>query len=390
MAKRDGDDTNHDVWRWTADGAMRDLGCLIFSRGATPEQMIAAYGLDPGTARLVPPAELSEAVPYPVAYGSSEVIRAGRIGEWAFVIDESLLANTLTVHAHDVAGHLPEGTEGAQVLWTGPEGRLSYWTGDGDRCRFDPELDELEEFLRRAGADPGLAGRVDFEDFETPVQIRLLELLTLAERAFGLSLDEARLRGNEWISAPPLPLLRGLKAPPSPEWPDRAFIPEDQVISLLLRKATDAEVRAMLGPRLRFLLAETGLADDEDLVDATEAALNGQPPPVGDDTPAGRAVRRLELDSYNTHHDNYRPRTAEERQRRGKRRDSMFVLDPLLAGRYRLALSQLLRRSREPTWREEALEALADVRARVTDDELAQAEAAQRQGERWRQHPPRG
>jgi hypothetical protein len=149
--------------------------------------LIAAYGLDPATAWMVPPADPAEAVRYPVSYEEGQVIRAGRHGDWAFVIDDLLLENTLGMHFFDVTAHLPEGTEGALVKWTEPEGRMVYWGADGDPVEFDPEADDPADFLERAGADPGLASEVDFEDLDdpTPVHIQFLDLLTLATRVRG-------------------------------------------------------------------------------------------------------------------------------------------------------------------------------------------------------------
>jgi hypothetical protein len=39
---------------------------LIFARGVTPERMIGAFGLDPGSARLVPEDRLDDELPFPV------------------------------------------------------------------------------------------------------------------------------------------------------------------------------------------------------------------------------------------------------------------------------------------------------------------------------------
>jgi hypothetical protein len=87
-------------WDWVLSGGMADGGCLIFARHASPEQMIEAFGMDPGAARLLPPERAGEAIRYPVFdYGKGEVtapvVWAGRVGEWTFAIDEFFLANSL-------------------------------------------------------------------------------------------------------------------------------------------------------------------------------------------------------------------------------------------------------------------------------------------------------
>jgi hypothetical protein len=172
-----------DDWEWVLRGGMAECGCLIFARHASPEQMIAAFGLDPGTARLLPSERAGEVIGYPVSgYGKAEVtapvVCAGRSGEWAFAIDEFILSRELAVKGHHVPLHLPAGTETAVVTWTPAISTVEYWADGQQRASFDLDLDDPELFLGQAGLDVEIAGQVDFR---TPgALVAALRMLTLA------------------------------------------------------------------------------------------------------------------------------------------------------------------------------------------------------------------
>jgi hypothetical protein len=176
-------ESHGDDWGWVLRGGMEVCGCLIFARHASPEQMIAAFGLDPGTARLLPPERAGEAVGYPVSgYGKARVtapvVCAGRSGEWAFAIDEFILSNELAVKGHRVPLHLPAGTETAVVTWTPTISTAEYWADGQQRAFFDLDLDDPELFLGQAGLDVDIAGQVDFNTPES--HVAALRMLTLA------------------------------------------------------------------------------------------------------------------------------------------------------------------------------------------------------------------
>src|SRR5260370_30891989 len=66
----------------------------MFARGASPEQVMEAFGMVPGAAQLLPadPEDIFESLPYPMDDTFPPVhpwIRVGKEGEWAFAIDES-------------------------------------------------------------------------------------------------------------------------------------------------------------------------------------------------------------------------------------------------------------------------------------------------------------
>lgn len=172
-----------DSWAWIHGICPEEVGCLIFVRGATPEQMIAAFGLDPGTARLLPRDDLEGAFRYPVLSSDGQIvcpiIAAGRDGDWAFAIDQVLMANDLSLD-------LPAGTEGVMIQWTQTIDMVHYWPGNGNGASFEPGMDDAELFLAQAGLDVDLADQVDIEDAEYPY----LAALEMLSRATGLQLSE--------------------------------------------------------------------------------------------------------------------------------------------------------------------------------------------------------
>jgi hypothetical protein len=90
----------------------------------------------------VPPGQADTAIRYPAAFEEGQVIRVGRHGEWAFVIDEFLQANTLGMAGHDVASRLPDDGEGALVQWTpNTDCLVHYWSGE-TTASFDTDLDD--------------------------------------------------------------------------------------------------------------------------------------------------------------------------------------------------------------------------------------------------------
>ena len=183
MADNDGR-RDEGAWDWILRSGGGDiLGCLVFARGVAPERLLEAYGMEQGAGQLLSADAAAAAFRFPVHDENgnviSPVVKAGRSGEWAFVIDEKFLANWLAMHGHHVARHLPPGTETVIVDWTAkPTYNVEYWVDGYRRASFDPQLDDPELFLGRAGLDVEVAERVDFG---TPYpMLAALEMLTLA------------------------------------------------------------------------------------------------------------------------------------------------------------------------------------------------------------------
>jgi hypothetical protein len=180
-------------WTWIHRVCPPEGCCLVFARGITAEQMIAAYSLDPGSARLLSQDRKSEAFEHPIMDGQGQVecpvIATGRGGEWAFAIDDGFLALNLATKGQGLA--LPEGTEGALVRWTGTIDTVEYWSGYGLSASFEPGMDDPEMFLGEAGLDVEVADQVDFDEAERPY-LAALDMLTLA---IGLQLSEEIVTG---------------------------------------------------------------------------------------------------------------------------------------------------------------------------------------------------
>jgi len=108
-------------WDWTQEGALEIGGTLMFARGSTPDQVIEAFGMDPGAARLLPASRVSEAVRLP-AWDEITLevlhpwIRAGQTGEWAFAVDESSAG--YGGYEEQAARALSHGREVAWFSWT--------------------------------------------------------------------------------------------------------------------------------------------------------------------------------------------------------------------------------------------------------------------------------
>jgi len=80
-------------WDWVGETAWEVGGSLMFARGATPEQVMEAFGMVPAEARLLVLSDVQAALLYEVFDDAYQVIhpwiRVGTTGEWAFAIDES-------------------------------------------------------------------------------------------------------------------------------------------------------------------------------------------------------------------------------------------------------------------------------------------------------------
>ncbi|MCP9213386.1 DUF6461 domain-containing protein [Streptomyces sp. NEAU-Y11] len=69
-----------DAWQWATDPRTPTF-CITFTRGATPQDVIAAYGADPTQATVLTPAQAIEAFP---AGTAGTVLRVGALGRWSF------------------------------------------------------------------------------------------------------------------------------------------------------------------------------------------------------------------------------------------------------------------------------------------------------------------
>ena len=136
-------------WRWLKGWRYELMGCLVFARGAEPERVLQAFGLDPAAARTVSADQMGEVAGDPAARppaAGGVPVRAGRQGEWAFAID----LNAPAVDHAEVVRRLSASAEAVLVQWTPkPTAFIEYWADGTWTTSFD-----VRAAHQRAGADP--------------------------------------------------------------------------------------------------------------------------------------------------------------------------------------------------------------------------------------------
>ncbi|MFH9135256.1 DUF6461 domain-containing protein [Streptomyces sp. NPDC017524] len=161
--------------------------CATFTRGLGPEEVFARYGADPGRARLLDWDAASDLPSGGSAHGTVSLLRAGRIGEWAFCVEEdgdigcreeSLAELSRGTETYSVAT-----TEGIDVFQHWRNGEcVEYFEPGTEHSRsepFGPWWDRVDEVLAaHEGEGSGVA----------PVVALVLAHL-------GITLDDAILAG---------------------------------------------------------------------------------------------------------------------------------------------------------------------------------------------------
>jgi len=165
--------------------------CATFTRGLGPEEVFARYGADPERARMLSWDAASDLSSGESGDGMVSLLRAGRIGEWAFCVEEE---GGIGFEEESLA-ELSRGTETYSVATTEGIDVFQYWR-DGECVEyfepgmehsrsdpFGPWWDRVEEALAaHEGEGAGMA----------PVVALVLEHL-------GITLDDAALAGS-WPS----------------------------------------------------------------------------------------------------------------------------------------------------------------------------------------------
>ncbi|MFZ4153131.1 DUF6461 domain-containing protein [Streptomyces pseudogriseolus] len=101
--------------------------CVTFTRGLGPDEVLARYGADPDRARPLDRDAASELLPDDADGGPVSLLRTGRIGEWAFCVEEE---GTLGFGQEALAG-LSRGSETYSVATTEGIDVFQYWR-DGE------------------------------------------------------------------------------------------------------------------------------------------------------------------------------------------------------------------------------------------------------------------
>ena len=185
-------------WGWIRDPDFTIGGCLLFARGASADQVIQAFGMDPAAAVLLPLDRSSDALRYPVMDERLNVlhpwIRAGRDGEWGFAVSQGSV-NVFELSA--AARELSAGTDVATFQWTLTIDNFKYLADGTVVTAFEPLLSH-----ERTGTEPdrflplmklvGLMADPDDDDLTLDPRTSLLEILTMG---LGIRLTSDVVRG---------------------------------------------------------------------------------------------------------------------------------------------------------------------------------------------------
>lgn len=174
-------------WDWVAETALEIGGSFTFARGASPEQVMRAFGMNPAKARLVAASDVAQALHDPDWLRTEPPehpwIRVGVAGEWGFALDESMGGSGGYEDAAVAA--LAAGTEVVLFTHTQTIDHFSYYSNGTLVTSFEPmngsarygtEPDRFVEQMRQAG----LPTRIDDDDDDANPMIALFRMLTIA------------------------------------------------------------------------------------------------------------------------------------------------------------------------------------------------------------------
>ncbi|MEV2211567.1 DUF6461 domain-containing protein [Streptomyces sp. NPDC050997] len=161
--------------------------CVTFTRGLSSEEVFTRYGADSDQARLLDWDTASDLVSGDSGDGMVSLLRSGRIGEWAFCVEEEGGIG----FGKEALAELSRGTETYSLATTEGIDVFQYWR-DGECVEhFEPDMehtrseslgpwwDRVEAALAaHEGEDAGMA----------PVVALVLDHL-------GITLDDATLAG---------------------------------------------------------------------------------------------------------------------------------------------------------------------------------------------------
>ncbi|MFJ8748840.1 DUF6461 domain-containing protein [Streptomyces sp. NPDC102441] len=161
--------------------------CVTFTRGLSPEEVFTRYGADPGRARLLDGDAASDLLPGDAADGTVSLLRAGRLGEWTFCVEEDGSIGTW----EESLAELSRDTETYSVATTDGMSIFQYWRDGECAEHFEPGM----EYTRPEQTAPWwdrveavLAAHEDEDAGTAPVVALVLDHL-------GIALDDATLDG---------------------------------------------------------------------------------------------------------------------------------------------------------------------------------------------------
>jgi hypothetical protein len=209
-------------WDWVNETF--DIGgSFILARGASPEQMMTAFGMNPARARLVPASDAAQALHDPDWLRTEPPehpwIRVGVAGEWGFALDVSTAG--YGGYEEDAVAALAASAEVVLFTHTQTIDNFRYYADGALVIMFEPgmldrygsEPDRFVEQMRQVGL-PTVIG----DDRAADYTIALFQMLTIAlgirvprDLALGPLLtvqrETALPRPRPRADAPPAPLV---------------------------------------------------------------------------------------------------------------------------------------------------------------------------------------
>ncbi len=196
MPGRGGDGTVSG-WSWISKTNLGIGGSFTFARGASPDRVMEAFGMNPANAFVVSAAQAVRSLPYPddgeTHPPEHPWIRVGTTGEWAFALDES--SGGSGGYEEDAARALSAGSEAALLTHVGPLNTFHFYADGAEVTAFEPmrawdrwgtDPDRFLPYMQAAGLSP------DDDTAPRGAVIAVAEMLTLA---LGIRLDEGTALG---------------------------------------------------------------------------------------------------------------------------------------------------------------------------------------------------
>ncbi|MER5717498.1 DUF6461 domain-containing protein [Streptomyces sp. NPDC002132] len=158
--------------------------CVTFTHGLSTEEVFTRYGADPGRARLLDWDAASDLVQGEEAVS---LLRAGRLGEWTFCVEEDGSIGTL----EGPLAELSRGTETYSIATTDGLDVFQYWRDGACVENFEPGMEHTRPERATAWWDrveAALSAHVGEDAGMAPVVALVLDHL-------GITLDDATLAG---------------------------------------------------------------------------------------------------------------------------------------------------------------------------------------------------
>jgi hypothetical protein len=199
-----------------------DLGfCLAFARGVSEEGMLAAYGCEPGAARVLTHEQMLADEAYEDWVDDEfcyPFVRVGRVGEWSFGFEESGMS--VEGSRDEVIQHFPPGTETVSYFRVNAFSWFRHTVDGATVTDFEPlrpydrsgsDSDRLVPLMRRVGLNPDGRIGIDLERINPT-----LAALGLMTEAWGLYIDRDTINGpllTAWFHARPRTPVPGAQPP---------------------------------------------------------------------------------------------------------------------------------------------------------------------------------